>query len=79
MEICRIAEERLEPHRRSSLRRVGVLVGTDAGIEPSNLEFCLEALLSQPPFGQAVPIIQHTAGHDLALAFLQVDDACPDD
>ena len=73
-----MAEERLTPERRPQLRRVGVLVGSDSGIEPDNLEFCLEALLSQPPFGQAVPSIQRTSGDDLALAYLQVDDGRPD-
>jgi Zn finger protein HypA/HybF involved in hydrogenase expression len=77
MEICRMAEERLAPARRPQLRRVGVIVGNDSGIEPENLSFCLEALLAQPPFGQAVPAIQRTQGDDLALAYLQVDDGCP--
>jgi Zn finger protein HypA/HybF involved in hydrogenase expression len=76
MEICRMAEERLTPERRPRLRRVGVIVGNDSGIEPGNLAFCLEALLAQPPFGQAVPAIQRTHGDDLALAYLQVDDGC---
>lgn len=79
LEICRMAEERLPVDRRSALRRVGVLVGDDAGIEPANLEFCLEALLSQPPFGQATPDVQRVTGDELALAYLQVDDGSPDD
>jgi len=74
LEVCRMAEERLRPEERPRLRRVGVVVGADAGIEPENLEFCLEALLSAPPFGRATPAITRTAGTDLALAFLQVDD-----
>ena len=73
-----MAEERLAPDRRPRLRRVGVIVGDDAGIEPDNLEFCLEALLAQPPFGSAVPSIQRTTGDELALAYLQVEDDRPD-
>ena len=60
------------------LRRVGVIVGDDAGIEPDNLEFCLEALLAHPPFGRAVPSIERTSGDQLALAYLQVEDDGPD-
>ena len=78
LEICRMAEERLTPDRRPRLRRVGVIVGDDAGIEPDNLEFCLEALLAQPPFGGAVPSIQRIPGDELALAYLQVEDDRPD-
>lgn len=74
-----MAEERLPSDRRSALRRVGVRVGDAAGIEPGNLQFCLEALLSQPPFGQALPQIERVAGDELALAYLQVDDDGPDD
>ncbi len=79
LEVCRMAEARLAPAERARLRRVGVLVGDASGIEPANLEFCLEALLSQPPFGRAVPSIQRAGGADLSLAFLQVDDGGPDD
>jgi Zn finger protein HypA/HybF involved in hydrogenase expression len=78
LEICRMAEERLSPDRRPRLRRVGVIVGDDAGIEPDNLNFCLEALLSQPPFGSAVPAIERVTGDDLSLSYLQVDDGRPD-
>jgi Zn finger protein HypA/HybF involved in hydrogenase expression len=79
LEVCRMAEERLRPDELPRLRRVGVLVGTDAGIEADNLEFCLEALLAAPPFGRAVPDITRTPGDDLALAWLKVDDDGPDD
>ena len=78
LEICRMAEERLSPERRPRLRQVGVIVGDDAGIEPGNLEFCLEALLAQPPFGRAIPAIQRSQGDELALAWLQVEDDGPD-
>jgi Zn finger protein HypA/HybF involved in hydrogenase expression len=79
LEVCRMAEARLRPEELPRLRRVGLLVGNDAGIEADNLEFCLEALLAAPPFGRAVPAITRTAGDDLALAWLQVDDDGPDD
>jgi len=72
LEVCRMAEERVgEPE---SLVAVGVEVGDDAGVEPENLSFCLEALLSAPPFGQARPVILRQPGDVLRLAYLEVDD-----
>ena len=79
VEVCRMAESRLRPDDRPRLRQVGVVVGDDAGIEADNLRFCLEALLSAPPFGRAVPAITRTAGTDLSLAWLEVEDVGPDD
>ena len=74
-----MTESRLRPGEGPRLRQVGVVVGDDAGIEADNLRFCLEALLSAPPFGRAVPIITRTVGNDLSLAWLEVEDGRPDD
>ncbi|HEU5305580.1 MAG TPA: hydrogenase/urease maturation nickel metallochaperone HypA, partial [Gemmatimonadales bacterium] len=57
LEVCRMAEERLEPDELPLLVTVGLEIGNDAGIEPSNLQFCLEALLAAPPFAGARPVI----------------------
>jgi Zn finger protein HypA/HybF involved in hydrogenase expression len=54
---------------------VGLTVGHASGVEPASLEFCLDALLAQPPFGGAKTVITHTAGDDLHLDYLEVDDA----
>ena len=40
-----MAEETLGPGGAAAVSAVGVEVGDDAGIEPDNLAFCLEALL----------------------------------
>ncbi|MFZ5624722.1 MAG: hydrogenase/urease maturation nickel metallochaperone HypA [Gemmatimonadota bacterium] len=79
LEICRMAAERLDPAQHRRLVAVGVEVGDDGGIEPDNLAFCLEALLSQPPFGQAKPVLTRVAGDTLRLEYLEVDDDDPDD
>jgi Zn finger protein HypA/HybF involved in hydrogenase expression len=79
LEVCRIAETHLEPGTASRLRAVGIEVGEDANVETENLRFCLEALLDAPPFAGAVPTIITRAGSDLRLAYLEVDDGCPDD
>jgi len=79
LEICRIAEEQLGPDGSGQLVTVGVEVGDQAGVEPDNLSFCLEALLGAPPFGRAHPVIARLPGDVLRVSYLEVDDAGPDD
>lgn len=74
LEICRLAEERLPAEDLPRLVRVGVAVGEGSNVEAGNLEFCLEALLGQPPFGQARPVLSRVAGDDLAIDFFEVED-----
>jgi Zn finger protein HypA/HybF involved in hydrogenase expression len=73
LEICRLAEERLGP-ATGRLVALGVTVGDEAGIEPHNLEFCLETLLAEPPFQGATPHIQREPGAALHLGYLEVID-----
>jgi len=79
MEICRIAEAHTGSAGASRLRRVAVVVGNDAAVEPSSLEFCLEALLGQPPFGAARAEIVREPGDALRVDYLEVDDGCAGD
>ena len=79
LEICRIAEEQAGPAGAGSVVTVGVEVGDDAGVEVSSLAFCLEALLSQPPFAAAKPAITRLHGDALRVTYLEVDDGRPDD
>ena len=79
MEICRMAEERLTPEQVAQLTEVGVEVGDDSGLEPENLQFCLEALLMHPPFTGAKPVIRRSSGDALRLDYLEFDDGRPDD
>lgn len=79
LEVCRIAEERLGREDLASIVELGLDVGDDSGIEPANLEFCLEALLSSPPFGGAKPVIRILPGDVLQLSYMEVEDGRPDD
>jgi Zn finger protein HypA/HybF involved in hydrogenase expression len=79
MEICRIAEAHAGPAGPARIVEVGVEVGDAAGVEPENLEFCLETLLSQPPFRRAVPCLARLPGDVLRVSYLEVDDGSPDD
>jgi Zn finger protein HypA/HybF involved in hydrogenase expression len=79
LEICRMVEERVPSGRTRDVRRVGVIVGDDAGLEPANLSFCLDALLSQPPFGSAQAVLTCSPGMDLRVDYFEVDDDNPDD
>jgi len=73
LEVCRLAEARLGADAES-LVALGVTVGNDAGIEPENLAFCLEALLAEPPFRGAAPRILREPGDALHLSYLEVVD-----
>jgi Zn finger protein HypA/HybF involved in hydrogenase expression len=79
LEVCRMAENRLGAASCAGLLTVGLVVGADAGLEYDNLQFCLETLLAQPPFGRARLDLQTCAGDVLNLAYLEVDDGDPHD
>ena len=74
IEICRLAEEKIGATDASRLVTVGVVVGDEAGIEADNLAFCLDALLTAPPFGAGHAVIERVAGDALRLDYLEVDD-----
>ncbi len=78
MEVCRMAEQQLGA-TASHLRAVGLEVGDGSGLEADNLTFCLDALLAQPPFGQARCAVRRSPGDDLRLEYLEVEDDGPDD
>ena len=73
LEVCRLAQSHLGPDVER-LVALGVTVGDEAGIEPGNLSFCLEALLAEPPFRGAQPRIQRAPGDVLHLNYLEVAD-----
>lgn len=79
LEVCRIVEAHVGPDRLGDVVEVGLEVGDQAGIEPENLAFCLEALLSSPPFGRARPEIEACTGDVLRVSHLEVEDGDPDD
>lgn len=79
MEVCRVARDRLGTAEAHRLRLVSLAVGDEAAVEADNLSFCLEALLSQPPFGAARPAIRRCPGGDLTIDYLEIDDGDPDD
>ena len=79
MEICRLVEKQVPPEQLAGVVTVAVDVGDDCGLEAANLEFCLEALLTQPPFERAQPVLHRQPGDVLRLSYLEVDDGRPDD
>lgn len=79
LEVCRLAETRLG-QSAERLVALGVTVGDQAGVEPENLAFCLEALLAEPPFQGAQPRILREPGDALHLSYLEItDDGRTDD
>ena len=79
LEICRMVEQRLGPAQVHRVVAVGLEVGNDAGVEVESLRFCLEALLTSPPFHAAVPELARRPGDVLRLSYLTVDDGSPQD
>lgn len=79
LEICRIAQQHAGLEATPRIAVVGVEIGDDAGVEPANLEFCLEALLIQPPFHRARAAITHAAGDTLRVSYLEIEDDGPHD
>ena len=79
LEVCRLAEQAVYPADPGRVREVGLVLGDSANVERSNLEFCLEVLLQQPPFGQGRPAITRTAGDVFRLDYVEVDDASATD
>ena len=74
-----MAEERLGPDGAANLRLVALQVGDDCGLEPENLSFCLDALLTQPPFGAGRCDLARCAGDVLRVDYFEVDDGDPED
>lgn len=79
LEVCRIAETHVGAERLADVREIGLEVGDEAGVETGNLEFCLQALLSMPPFGRARPVIRPVRGFVIRVDYLEVDDGDTDD
>jgi Zn finger protein HypA/HybF involved in hydrogenase expression len=77
LEVGRLLEEHLD-RTPGRLLSVGVEVGDDAGVEPENLAFCLEAVLAHPPFSGAPAVLQRVPGDSVRLSYLEVDDGRPD-
>jgi Zn finger protein HypA/HybF involved in hydrogenase expression len=77
LDVCHMAEAAVGPDQASHVVVVGLDVGDDAGVDPDNLQFCLEVLLAQPPFGRARPAIQRHQGDVLSLRYLELDDETP--
>ena len=79
MEVCGIAERHVGRDKLATVLAVGLEVGDKAGVEIDNLEFCLEVLLSEAPFGKAKPAVRRVEGNVLRVSHLEVADEDPDD
>ena len=77
IEVCDQAEKRLGPRDALRLRKVALVVGHRAGVEVDNLAFCLNTLLTQPPFLGAKAEIARCSGDDLRVDYYEVDDGDP--
>ncbi len=74
LEIARVLETTVLAPQLRQIITVNLEVGQDAGIEMANLQFCLDALLTQPPFAGATVTVTSVAGGDLRVGYLELDD-----
>jgi Zn finger protein HypA/HybF involved in hydrogenase expression len=77
MEVCRIVEAQVGASALPRVREVGLIVGHRSGVEPENLRFCLDAILSAAPFRAARSVFELTSGDDLSVHYLEIDDDDP--
>ena len=79
LEVCRMTEEQVGRDALDRVVTVGLEVGDRAGLVVESLQFCLDALLEQPPFGGARSVVERREGDVLRLAWLEIDDGEADD
>lgn len=73
VEIGRLVEEKLGANLPRCVA-VGVEVGTESGVEPSALEFCLEAVFSHPPWQHARPVLTRPPGDIFQVTWFEIED-----
>lgn len=74
MEVGRLAAEQVDRELLPRVSAVGVEVGDRAGVVIDALEFCLEAVLTEPPFHEARPVVERCRGDVLRLAWIDVEE-----
>ncbi len=79
MDVCRITEENVGRSALRRVREVGLEVGDRSGVEFGTFQFCLESLLSAPPFREARARIERTPGDELRVTYVEVEDGDPSD
>ena len=79
MEVGRLAAEQVDRELLPRVSAVGVEVGDRAGVVIDALEFCLQAVLTEPPFDDARPVLERCRGDVLRLAWIDVEDGIEDE
>lgn len=75
----RLAVETAGSPGPARLLALGLEVGDDAGVEVESLRFCVESLLSLPPFEGARAVVTRVPGDVLRLTYLEIEDGGADD
>lgn len=74
LEVCDITQRAIGKRSPSDVVEVVLDVGDDSGIDASNFEFCLSALLRTPPFQAARPVLRRLPGDVLRVAHIEVEE-----
>lgn len=80
-EICNIVEREVQSERGigalACITVVAVEVGEQANVEPSSLQFCLDALLSAHPYGRGKAVLEFVPGDDLRVSWFELEEDGP--
>ena len=74
LEVCRLVEEQVGAEALPRVTGMGLEVGNHSGVVADNLAFCLDTLLTHPPFRAARTVIRRTDDSALRLEWLELDD-----
>lgn len=74
LELCRLAEEQVGRDALPHVEAMGIVIGSESGLAIENLAFCLEVLLTNPPFHAARAAIERVPGDALRLDWLEIDE-----
>jgi hydrogenase nickel incorporation protein HypA/HybF len=72
--IFDIVQQHVAASQGSLVRTVRVRIGEAAAVLPESLEFCFGAIVMGTPYGHASLAIERTAGDELQVVDVEVDD-----
>lgn len=75
--ILDLVRQHVPEEQGGDVRAVTVRVGEFAGIVTESLDFCFGAIVAGTPYDRAFLTIEHTAGDDLHLASIELDESRP--
>ena len=73
--LLEAVEKELQGYPGFRASKVQVRIGEFAGVDSESLQFCFEAIVKDSPFAPLELAIERTAGAELDLASLELDES----